>query len=422
MSTYRRLIEILGFVCLLTAPLLVSCYDDPSGPDDDTAGDDDATGDDDTGDDDTSDDDSVVDDDTSLPDDDSAADCQLVITEVLPIVGHDVNGDTILNVHDGFVEMANFGSEACALDGMAVKMNTSDYLRHVFDGGTTLEPSQFLILVDDEYGDLFTGVLPAGEDGFVVEANQGSDITSNTTFGDDLGLVTIYETETSAAAVTFFQWERLDDDYDAHGYTRYPENDPAGAEIEHPYHPCSSVMAFSAPDLHTLGLCADGSSFSGGCPCAIDRAVPGDLVIEEVMPADTAEVPEWVEIVNISGHAVSLGGVNLFKSSAEKVTFTSGTILEADGTAQGAVAVGEGDDPPSEACYGYAGRVGMQMAASSGTLDLGYDFVVDETSTFTYSGSTQDEECWARAVACDPTSAPVLLDDPSDCTPCEWGC
>ena len=463
MCTCNHPFKSMGFVCLLLAALfVVTCYDDnhPT-TDDDTVSDDDATEDDDT----PADDDSTPvtdadgdgwdegeDCDDSDPDinpgedenctdgvdndcdgdvdaDDTdcegpLVDCRLVITEVLPTTAYETNGAPPADIHDGFIEMANFGSEDCDLSHMALKMTTSGYLRHVFDSGTILEPGQFLALVDPGYHDQFDGVIPQGAYGSVVEANQGYDITGNTTFGDDSGLITIYEGEESTTVAAYFQWERLDDDYGDHGYTRYPEDDPAGIVIEHPYHPCSGVRDIFAPDLHTFGLCADGSFFGTGCVCDTDRAAPGDLVINEVLPNETAGVPEWVEIVNITDppRRVSLGGVNVFDDTYERATFPSGYALDADGSGQGVIQVGAGNTSPSPDCDGYEGRVSLQLSSDEGTLYLGYDFTVDPDSEFTYSEATGDEQCWVRETECDPSSPAVLLPDAADCSPCGWGC
>ena len=402
---------------LLTALLawsLPACAPPQPLADDDDADDD--VGDDDVGvDDDVTDVDDVTDDDDSADDDDSGPPpvCELVISEVLPTAAYDVNGDGPEDNHDGYVEMVALGPDDCELGGMAVVIGTQEYLRHVFVNGTVLQPGQFLLLVDDGYGAAFEGALPGGAQGLVVEANQGADITSG--LGDDSGLVKVTVSESDATLVAWMQYERVDEDYGDHAFTRLPELDGEGEVVGHLYHPCSDGTGYS------LATCADGSGFAGGCTCTTPRATPGDLVINEVL-GNTSSMVDFVEVVNVSGHDVSLGGVAFFRNaSQEKGTFTSAVVLGTGASDRGAVMVGPSDVVTMQGLVPYpdavvGGRTSLLISDGPETVQLLLDQaeVLDQASYDDYGDDVCNEA--------DPVCAYGGSMVEASCTPGDWGC
>lgn len=103
---------------------------------------------------------------------------------------------------------------------------------------------------------------------------------------------------------------------------------------------CAATAAWAGGDLGSPGAANPGCGLSGEpvtLPVGgLDLRAPstGDIVITELMPdpggvADTAG--EWVELANLSGSPLDLGGIVVADTGRNRATIPSGTVLPAGG-------------------------------------------------------------------------------------------
>ncbi|MBK7078058.1 MAG: lamin tail domain-containing protein [Myxococcales bacterium] len=233
----------------------------------------------------------------------------LVINEILadPPVDFDTNGDQVFSPQgDEMIELVNAGATALDLGGATVADAVA--VRATFAAGTALAPGQALVV--------FGGAARAIP-GVVTVATSGLGLNND---GDD---VTVRGADGRVLAQVHVGPEAGRDQ----SLVRQLDGDGASALVGHR----TVAIAPASP-----GRKSDGSPFAGGAPAP--RLLINEVLADPPPGFDAngdgvASVvdDEFVELINVGGASLALGGATIADATGVRGRFAAGTMLPAGG-------------------------------------------------------------------------------------------
>jgi hypothetical protein len=233
----------------------------------------------------------------------------LVINEILadPPVDFDTNGDQVFSPQgDEMIELVNAGATALDLGGATVADAVA--VRATFAAGTALAPGHALVV--------FGGAARAIP-GVVTVATSGLGLNND---GDD---VTVRGADGRVLAQVHVGPEAGRDQ----SLVRQLDGDGASALVGHR----TVAIAPASP-----GRKSDGSPFAGGAPAP--RLLINEVLADPPPGFDAngdgvASVvdDEFVELINVGGASLALGGATIADATGVRGRFAAGTMLPAGG-------------------------------------------------------------------------------------------
>ncbi|GMV38572.1 MAG: hypothetical protein AMXMBFR64_02880 [Myxococcales bacterium] len=225
---------------------------------------------------------------------------------------------------EDWVELFNPGSVAVDISGWTM---TDDDPLHIYEfpAGTVVQPGAYLLLNRGEIGSFDFGL---GTDDAVFLYSGSKNLEAFSDWGD-------------GDAPQGASWGRFPNGSGPFKTLLTPT--PGAANVDSAQPVCSNdLIEFGEVcDGTDLGdATCEGLGFVGGTlACASDCSAlstagctlaPGSVVVNEVVAADGAGGPDWIELKNVGSAAVDLGGWAVTDSDPVHVaTIPAGTVLEA---------------------------------------------------------------------------------------------
>ncbi len=202
---------------------------------------------------------------------------------------------------DEFVELYNAGSQPVELSGLVLTDGDDVDTLTAFDGGdTTLDPGDYAVVVDPEYGGYYG-----------IEAGVTVVTTGDTTLGNGLTTsdkITLYEADGSTIIATF----------------SYPKDPGDDTSME-----LYDLETGDASGNWRASQCPDGWS-PGAAHCFPESGDPSELVITEVM-ANAADdnTGEYIELYNPADTEIDAAGLIISDGDSQDVLegFQGGSTL-----------------------------------------------------------------------------------------------
>lgn len=309
----------------------------------------------------------IQDDGTTPPDGGSPQDA-VVDSSTPPDIGGDTGGgggSVVVNevvpnpVAPGvdWIELFNPGTSAIDISGWTM---TDDDPLHVyaFPAGTTVEAGAYLLLSKDEIGSFDFGL---GTDDAVFLYSLSSNLEGFADWGE-------------GDAPEGASWGRFPNGSGPFKTLLTPT--PGAANVESAAPKCSN-------DVKEFGEVCDGADLDGATcktlgyvggtlKCATDcsaldpsacELAAGSVIINEIVAADGAGGPDWIELENVGGTAVDIGGWALTDSDPLHVaTIEAGTVVEPGGF------VLLVQNEPASFTFGLGGADGVSLYNATGEL------------------------------------------------------